>query len=187
MQTFQRHLSLFLAALLIVLQPVQILAATLKTIHAQWEFGGEADSFRLYQEGSLLCESFDTTTLAMDCDTFIGETPITFTMTAVGPDGETPHSAPYTLVPPQIDEFGNYIPTASFQADVTSGQVPLQVTFDASASSDFDGSLIDYEWDFADGDAGTGVVASHIFYLPGTYMTTLTVTDNSGGTATASA
>ncbi|MCJ7604310.1 MAG: Ig-like domain-containing protein, partial [Desulfobulbaceae bacterium] len=47
--------------------------------------------------------------------------------------------------------------------------------------------LIDYEWDFADGDAGTGVVASHIFYLPGTYMTTLTVTDNSGGTATASA
>lgn len=185
MKSLQRHLALFLSALLIAGHPVHAFAATLKTIHAEWEFGGTATSYRLYQEGILLCESFDTTNLAVDCDTFIGTDPITFTMTAIGADGETPHSAPFTLVPPTIDEFGNYVPTPSFTTSVTTGQVPLQVSFDASASSDFDGSLVAYEWDFGDGDTGTGMVAGHTFDLPGTYSAALTVTDNGGATATA--
>lgn len=186
MKLEQRHYPILLALLFIVAQPVQLLAAAERTIHVEWEYGGTADSFRLYQEGTLLCESFDTTTLAVDCETLIGDTPITFTMTAVGPDGETPHSAPFTLVPPEIDEFGNSIPTASFTTDVVAGQVPLQVSFNASASSDADSSLIAYEWDFDDGKAASGMLVSHIFYLPGVYTITLTVTDNEAGTATTS-
>ncbi|OKY74980.1 MAG: hypothetical protein BM485_11155 [Desulfobulbaceae bacterium DB1] len=187
MKPVQRYLPLFLATLLTVAQPNHLAAAAPKTIHVEWEYGGTADSFRLYQEGSLLCESRDTKTLAMDCEAFIADGPTTFTMTAVGRYGETPHSAPFTLAPPARDEFGNSTPTASFKTNVTTGQTPLQVTLNASASSDRDGSLIDYEWDFGDGHVGSGKTASHTFYHPGTHTITLTVTDNEAATATASA
>lgn len=183
MKHIQRRISLFLAILLILGQPANLLAAMLRTIHIEWDYNGEATSFRLYQENSLLCESFEPTALSMDCETFVGEDPISFTMTAMGPDGESPHSAPYTLTPPAMDAYGNYIPTASFSADATSGTIPLQVNFDASASSDFDGTIVEFDWDFGDGDVGAGQVIDHIFYLPGTYTTTLTVTDDSGASS----
>lgn len=74
-------------------------AAVIKTIHAEWEYVGTADAFRVYKSGALVCESFDTVNLVVDCPNVsldIGDN--VFTMTAVGPDGETPHSAPVTLV-----------------------------------------------------------------------------------------
>lgn len=72
--------------------------ADVKTIHTEWEFGGTADSFRLYQEGALIYESFDTTTLAINCEADLKVGDNIFTMTAMTTDGETPHSAPFTLV-----------------------------------------------------------------------------------------
>ena len=57
--------------------------------------------------------------------------------------------------------------------------------FDASASDDSDGSITSYDWDFGDGHSGTGVSASHAYAQAGTYPVRLTVTDDSGGTATA--
>ncbi len=177
------HAALFFIVLLPAMLPAPLAADILKTIHAEWEYGGNATAFRLYREGTLLCESFDTARLAMDCETLIGDTPITFTMTAMGPDGETPHSAPFILVPPPLDDYGNTTPTAACTANVSSGQAPLAVAFDASLSVDPDGSLIDFAWDFGDGHVATGMLTNHTFYLPGTYAATLTVTDNEGGTA----
>lgn len=177
------HAALLFIVLLPALLPAPLAADILKTIHAEWEYGGNATAFRLYREGTLLCESFDTARLAMDCETLIGATPITFTMTAMGPDGETPHSAPFILVPPPLDDYGNTTPTAACTANVSSGQAPLAVAFDASLSADPDGSLIDFAWDFGDGHVATGMLTNHTFYLPGTYAATLTVTDNEGGTA----
>lgn len=58
------------------------------------------------------------------------------------------------------------------------------VEFDASASRDFDGEVISYEWDFdADGriDA-TGVSAQYSFVSSGAHAITLTVTDYGGNT-----
>ena len=60
----------------------------------------------------------------------------------------------------------------------------LTCTFDASASSDPDGSIVDYAWDFGDGSDGSGVTATHT-YAEGIYDITLVVTDNHGGTDTA--
>ena len=64
----------------------------------------------------------------------------------------------------------------------------LACTFDASASSDSDGAISIYRWDFGDGDAteSTSAVSNHTYAEAGTYTVNLTVTDNEGATGTSS-
>ncbi|MEO1655574.1 MAG: PKD domain-containing protein, partial [Bacteroidota bacterium] len=76
----------------------------------------------------------------------------------------------------------NQDPVASFQASPTSGTAPLNVNFDASASSDPDGTIVTYAWDFGDGNSATGVNANNTYSAPGSYTAKLTVTDNEGAT-----
>lgn len=71
-------------------------------------------------------------------------------------------------------------PIAAFTA-VASG---LTVAFDASASSDPDGTIAGYAWSFGDGTTGTGVTAIHTYAAAGTYTVALTVTDDAGATGT---
>lgn len=56
------------------------------------------------------------------------------------------------------------------------------VSFDGSGSSDPDGTIVSYSWDFGDGDIGTGETTGHTYTAIGIYTTTLTVTDNEGVT-----
>jgi len=79
----------------------------------------------------------------------------------------------------------NNAPTARFTATPTSGNAPLAVQFDASLSSDADGSIELYSWDFGDNSTGSGEVLSHTYTAVGTtnYTVRLTVTDNQGATA----
>ena len=74
----------------------------------------------------------------------------------------------------------NQPPTASF----TSTSAQLVANVDASASTDSDGSIVSYAWDFGDGSTGTGVKASHTYVQSGSYPVKLTVTDNQGATGT---
>ena len=74
----------------------------------------------------------------------------------------------------------NTTPTAAFTAST------LTVTFDASASSDPDGTVTGYSWNFGDGQTGTGVTTSHTYNVAGTYTVAMTATDNTGGTTTTS-
>src|SRR5207249_2663788 len=60
---------------------------------------------------------------------------------------------------------------------------------DAAASSDSDGTIASYRFDFGDGTVGgpqPGATATHT-YAAGTWTAKVTVTDNGGATATASA
>ncbi|MBN1446922.1 MAG: PKD domain-containing protein, partial [Bacteroidetes bacterium] len=79
-------------------------------------------------------------------------------------------------------------PLASFTATPTSGDAPLTVYFDGSASSDPDagGGIMSYDWDFGDGNTGSGATISHTYQLAGTYTATLTVTDAAHATDDAS-
>ena len=65
---------------------------------------------------------------------------------------------------------------------ISRGRVNLDelVTFDATASTDPDGSIASYSWDFGDGMGDQGVSVVHAYTAPGTYRITLTVTDNRG-------
>lgn len=77
-------------------------------------------------------------------------------------------------------------PVASFSADLDQPIAPATASFDASASSDCDGSLTAFEWDFGDGSTGSGMLIDHTYQEPGMYAITLNVTDDSGLTASTS-
>ena len=72
-------------------------------------------------------------------------------------------------------------PNASF---TSSTPQPLSASFDASTSSDSDGSITAYNWTFGDGATGTGVTPQHTYASAGSYTVRLTVTDNRGDTGT---
>ena len=54
------------------------------------------------------------------------------------------------------------------------------VMFDGSGSSDPDGTVVTYSWDFGDTHTASGVSVSNTFTTAGRYTVTLTVTDNEG-------
>ncbi|MCK5484722.1 MAG: S8 family serine peptidase, partial [Desulfobacterales bacterium] len=56
------------------------------------------------------------------------------------------------------------------------------VTLDGSDSSDLDGTIVSYEWNFDDGTIAAGQTVDHTYSTAGNYTVTLTVTDNGGAT-----
>ncbi len=81
-------------------------------------------------------------------------------------------------------------PTASLSETPLSGFAPLTVTANASASTGGSFPIGSYTFNFGDGTPAvgpqTGATASHTYFSPGNYTTTLTVTDTQGNTGTAS-
>ncbi|MCU1510024.1 MAG: cell surface protein [Glaciihabitans sp.] len=76
----------------------------------------------------------------------------------------------------------NTPPTAAF----TSVATGASVAFDASGSTDSDGTISSYAWDFGDSSSGTGKTPSHAYTVSGDYTAVLTVTDDQNATATVS-
>jgi len=83
-------------------------------------------------------------------------------------------------------KIGSYNAIALIDANPTSGQAPLTVTFNGSKSYDPDGgALISYVWSFGDGSSASGSIVTHTYQNVGTYVANLTVTDDEGTTDTA--
>jgi PKD repeat protein len=80
----------------------------------------------------------------------------------------------------------NQLPTAVVTATPTSGFGPLSVSFTGSGSYDPDGTVVSYAWTLGDGASSSAQNPSRTYSTPGTYTATLTVTDNRGGSGTAS-
>ncbi len=76
----------------------------------------------------------------------------------------------------------NKAPTAAFTSSCTA----LSCSFDGTGSSDPDGSVSGYSWDFGDGAKSTSATPTHSFAAAGDYTVTLTVTDDGGATGTVS-
>ncbi|MEE9151980.1 MAG: PKD domain-containing protein, partial [Thermoplasmata archaeon] len=56
------------------------------------------------------------------------------------------------------------------------------IFFDGSQSTDFEGYIVGYDWDFGDGTQGNRETVAHTYSENGVYTVTLTVTDDEGGT-----
>lgn len=76
-------------------------------------------------------------------------------------------------------------PVAVATANLTSGLAPLTVNFSSAGSTDPNGTITSYSWDFGNNQTSTLANASALYVNPGTYTAKLTVTDNDGLTATA--
>ena len=76
----------------------------------------------------------------------------------------------------------NQGPTASFLVTPQRRLARRRLTFQAGASSDPDGTVANYAWDWGDGKRAQGPQTrrTHTYRRPGTYTVTLTVTDNEG-------
>jgi PKD repeat protein len=75
-------------------------------------------------------------------------------------------------------------PTGSFIWGSLDPLTPAQVSFDATASQDVDGQVVNFSWNFGDGTTGSGLIPVHTYGAQGTYPVTLTAIDNAGLTAT---
>lgn len=110
-------------------------------------------------------------------------------------------SGSYTVALTVVDDDGNEAfttgtvsvgestaPEPSFSVSPDGPSAGEEVTFDASASSDLDGSIAMYEWDLTGDEAvdATGETVTHTFEEPGEYTVTLVLTDDGGATASVS-
>jgi PKD repeat protein len=76
-------------------------------------------------------------------------------------------------IPPSANAGGPY-----------SGVVGSMINFDGTASSDADGTIALYAWDFGDGGVASGPSPTHSYSVDGSFTVVLTVTDNDGLTST---
>ena len=100
----------------------------------------------------------------------------TVELTVTDDDGETDTTT-------QRVNVRNQDPTAEFAISPSSPETGKSVTFDASGSSDPDGSINSYEWSI-DGTSYTGEIVEHTFTDAGEYTAELTVIDDDGATST---
>lgn len=109
------------------------------------------------------------------------DTTVTIRATMVGTNYQNtmPRTAELRLVRPGVILPPNGAPVPSFFVSPSSGRENEPLLFDASGSSD-DGQIVAYAWTFGDGNSGAGRALSHTYKLAGTYMVTLTVTDDRG-------
>ena len=128
----------------------------------EWDFGDDTTA-----TGAAPDHTYDTPGLYTVTLTVTDNNGATNTDTTTADITDAPNT------PPVADADGPYTGTAG-----------TAVAFDGSGSTDPDGTIVTYEWDFGDDTTGTGAAPDHTYDTPGLYTVTLTVTDNNGATNT---
>ncbi len=134
-------------------------AAPLNSI--QWDFGdGTSDS------GNLVVNH-------------VYQNPGTYTvlLTLVNDLGQTNTASQQVAI--QAAPAANQPPQPAIQASAASVVAGDTINLDASGTA-AGSPIASYDWDFGDGNTGSGQLASHAYSTAGTYQVTLTVTDQNG-------
>lgn len=110
-------------------------------------------------------------------------TPGTYAVTVVVTDDDGATSVDATVVVVKAPEVPGNAPPVAEAGPSRTADAGSAVSFDASGSSDPDGTIASYVWDFGDGSTGTGATPSHSYAEPGAYAVTVVVTDDDGAVA----
>ena len=86
-------------------------------------------------------------------------------------------SPPLNVTVSQVDSGELPVVDAGGPYNISANQT---VSFDASNSYVPDGVIVSYEWDFGDGENGSGINPTHVYQYPGEYTVTLVITDSNG-------
>ncbi len=92
---------------------------------------------------------------------------------------ENKPAALYLIESPQRLDIKSH-PIASFSYSPLNPVVNQTITFNASNSTDPDGTIENYEWDFGDGEIAEGEIVTHSYSSAKDYTVKLTVTNNEG-------
>lgn len=121
-------------------------------------------------------EGIDSTTIKVKFSVSTNATTGPRTITVTNAAGKTSNSSALSIT-------NNRTPLVAFTVDPPRGSKETIFTFDASPSVDPDGKISNYDWDFGNGQSGTGRVVTHSYNAAGSFHVTLTVTDNHQGKA----
>jgi PKD repeat protein len=104
----------------------------------------------------------------------------TITLTVTDDRGGTDSESGDIVVNDPGGPIDNDPPVASFEVEDITIYEEKPVQFNASGSSDTDGAIVEYSWDFGDGNGGSGKYIEYSFTDDGEFNVTLTVYDNDG-------
>lgn len=105
----------------------------------------------------------------------------TYTVTLMVTDGEANSALASTTV-----SIVNRAPLANLGGQYGDVYKNDPVSFDGSGSTDADGDALSYQWNFGDGNTGTGINPVHSYANAGTYTISLTVNDGETSSNTVS-
>ncbi len=100
---------------------------------------------------------------------------------AIGQAVLAPSAASEVTESPTPTAEPNLAPVAAITASVAD----LTVSVDGTTSSDEDGTVVEFAWDFGDGTTASESTATHTYAAPGSYTVALVVTDDAGSTGSA--
>lgn len=179
-------LAILLAILVgMILFPRPSMANTTLPVQISWSYDisiPDLGGYIIYKDGMELCVINDPATSDATLNVPLRTGINSFSMSAFNIYGfESSLSEPLNVELPPEGVAGNLLPVAEISASAFySVSTPFTVVFDAWGSTDIDGQILEYSWDFGDGQIGFGQSINHTFYQTGIYFVTLTVTDNSG-------
>ena len=79
----------------------------------------------------------------------------------------------------EADSYNNWTPKV-YAGDIYQAGAGEEIIFDGSETVDPEENIVDYVWDFGDGNTANGITHAHSYSDEGIYQVTLTVTDEDG-------
>jgi prepilin-type N-terminal cleavage/methylation domain-containing protein len=144
---------------------------------------GGSDLTYLWNFGDSASGNLNTSTALKP--THVYYAPGTYTVTLTVKDDIGLYSTTSRTV--TVRDSGKVAPVVTFTATPSTGVVTQTVSFNsAGTQAKATGATLSaasYQWNFGDGQVGSGPSPSHTYTNPGTYTVTLTVTDSLGNTA----